>query len=167
MRTEPEIKSVIEKYADTVRRLCFVYLKNREDTEDVFQTVFLKYACYIKSFKSSEHEKAWIIRVTINQCKDCLKNSFRKNTVSIESIANPDGLSQFRLTPESSSVIEAVQELPEKYRVPVYLFYIEGYSAVEIGKMLDKNVNTVYTSLKRGRDTLREKLLKGGGEYEK
>ena len=68
MRSEPETIRVTERYSDTVRRLCAVYLKNEADTEDIFQTVFLKYVLGSVSFEGDEHEKAWFIRVTINAC---------------------------------------------------------------------------------------------------
>ena len=66
MRSEQEVNSAIERYAGTVRRLCTVYLKNDADTEDIFQTVFLKYVLCPIAFRDQEHEKAWLIRVTIN-----------------------------------------------------------------------------------------------------
>ena len=76
MRSEQEINSAIDRYADTVRRLCVLHLKNSADTEDIFQTVFLKYALHTKPYESEEHEKAWFIRVTINACKDLLRSFF-------------------------------------------------------------------------------------------
>ena len=161
MRTETEIINAMDVYSDTVRRLCFVYLKNHADTEDIFQTVFIKYAYSDKEFESEEHEKAWIIRVTINQCKDLLKSFFRKNTVSIQAMEAIDSLPEFQVSDGHSKVLEAVASLPKKYRVPIYLHYIEGYSAIEIGNMLQKNVNTIYTNLSRGRNLLRE-ILEGG-----
>ena len=81
MRSEQEAIRAIERYSDTVRRLCAVHLKNDADTEDIFQTVFLKYVLSSVSFENEEHEKAWFIRVTINACKDLLKNFFRRHTV--------------------------------------------------------------------------------------
>ena len=77
MRCEEEVNRAIEKYADTVRRICIVHLKNNADTEDIFQTVFLKYVLSSVSFESEEHEKAWFICVTVNACKDLLKSFFR------------------------------------------------------------------------------------------
>lgn len=74
MRSEQEVNRAIEQYSDTVRRLCLIHLKNDADTEDIFQTVFLKYVLSSVSFESKEHEKAWFIRVTINACKDLLKS---------------------------------------------------------------------------------------------
>ena len=77
MRSEEEACRAIDRYADTVRRICMVHLKNYSDTEDIFQTVFLKYVLHTAPFDSPEHEKAWIIRVTINACKDFLKSTKR------------------------------------------------------------------------------------------
>lgn len=157
MKTEHEISRAIDRYADTVRRLCMIYLKNHADTEDIFQNVFLKYALSSDSFASAEHEKAWIIRVTINSCKDLLKSFFRSRTVSLDKVMDrPDETS-----PENREVLEAVLSLPAKYRSVVYLHYYEGYTAPEISRITGKNVNTVYTHLNRSRQLLRKKL---GGE---
>lgn len=147
----------MEHYADTVKRLCMVHLKNAADTEDIFQTVFLKYALSSAEFESREHEKAWFIRVTINACKDLLKSFFRSRTVPLEELAElPADMSE-----DKREVMEAVLSLPDKYKEAVYLHYYEDYTAPEIGRILGKNVNTVYTLLNRARQMLREKL---GGE---
>ena len=74
MRSEEELNRAMELYSNTIRRLCMIHLKNYADTEDIFQTVFLKYVLSSVSFENEEHEKAWFIRVTINACKDLLKN---------------------------------------------------------------------------------------------
>lgn len=76
MRSEQEVTRAIEQYSDMVRRLCMIHLKNYADTEDIFQTVFLKYVLSSAAFENEEHEKAWFIRVTINACKDLLRNFF-------------------------------------------------------------------------------------------
>jgi RNA polymerase sigma factor, sigma-70 family len=154
MRGEQEVNRALERYSDTVRRLCMVHLKNYEDSEDIFQTVFLKYVLSSVSFESEEHEKAWFIRVTINACKDLLKNFFRSHTVSLDEIIEQPAL----LPPENREVMEAVLSLPEKYRDVIYLHYYEEYTAPQISRILGKNVNTVYTLLNRSRQLLREKL---------
>lgn len=160
MRSEEEANRAVEKYADTVRRICIVHLKNHADTEDIFQTVFLKYVLSSVSFESEEHEKAWFIRVTVNACKDLLKSFFRSRTVSLdEIIEKPSEMPQ-----DNREVLEAVLELPEKYRDVVYLYYYEEYTAPEISRILGKKENTVYTLLKRARKILKDKL--GGDEYE-
>ena len=83
MRSEADAVRAVEQYADTVRRICMIHLKNYADTEDIFQTVFLKYVLSSVSFESKEHEKAWIIRVTVNACRDLLKSFFRSRTVPL------------------------------------------------------------------------------------
>ena len=160
MRSEQEANRAIETYADTVRRLCMIHLKNSSDTEDIFQNVFLKYILSSTVFENEEHEKAWIIRVTINECKDLLKNFFRSHVVSIDEIL---GLCA-EDTSETGEVLEAVLSLPAKYRDVIYLYFYEEYSAVEIGKILSKNVNSVYTLLSRAKGLLRDKL--GGEDFE-
>ncbi len=159
MRSSGEVDRAIDLYADTVRRLCMIYLKSYDDTEDIFQNVFIKYLLSSAEFKSPEHEKAWIIRVTINECKDFLKSFFRKRSIPL------DEIQELRAdAPESSGeVLDAVMSLPQKYKDAVYLHYYEGYSAAEIAKLLRKNVNTIYTNLARARELLRERL---GDDFE-
>lgn len=147
----------MDRYADMVRRLCLIHVKNQADSEDVFQTVFVKYVLSSAVFENDEHEKAWFIRVTINACRDLLRSFFRSRTVPLEELID--------LPAEESNtkeVLGAVLELPEKYRDVVYLHYFEGYTALEIGQLTKKNVNTVYSLLTRSKELLREKL--GGDE---
>lgn len=160
MRSEQEVNRAVEQYSDMVRRLCMIHLKNYADTEDIFQTVFLKYVLSSVSFENEEHEKSWFIRVTINTCKDLLKSFFRSRVTSLDDIIEQSA----ELPPDHREVLEAVLSLPQKYRDVVYLHYYEDYSAPQISRILGKNVNTVYTLLTRSKQMLREKL--GGDEYE-
>lgn len=157
MRSEAEVTQAIEAYSDTVKRICLLHLKNHADTEDIFQTVFLKYALSPVVFESDQHEKAWLIRVTINACKDLLKSFFRTHTVPLDALVE-------QAAPEQEShreVLEAVLKLPQKYRSVIYLHYYEGYTAPQMGEILHKNVNSVYTLLTRAKKLLKEQL---GGE---
>ena len=97
MRSEEDANRAVDFYGDTVRRICMIHLKNMTDTEDIFQTVFLKYVLHTAPFDSPEHEKAWIIRVTVNACKDLLKSFFHTRTVSLDALT------------------ETSQEIPEDY----------------------------------------------------
>ena len=160
MRSEQEAIRAIERYSDTVRRLYLLHLKNDADTEDIFQTVFLKYVLSSVSFQDEEHEKAWFIRVTINACKDLLKSFFRSHTVSLEEVMEQPA----QLSPDHRDVLDAVLSLPPKYRNVVYLHYFEDYTAPQISRILHKNVNTIYTLLTRSKQMLRERL--GGDGYE-
>ena len=160
MQSEAEVNRAVEKYADMVQRICFYHLKNRADTEDVFQNVFLKYMLQEEPFQSEEHEKAWLARVAINACRDYLKSFFRRNVVSLETVYEMEAV----VPEDHREVLEAVLSLPDKYKDVIYLHYYDGYSAAEIGKILGKRENTVYSLLSRGRKLLKEKL--GGDEYE-
>ena len=149
MKSEEEAGRAIEQYADAdmVRRICMIHLKNYEDAEDIFQTVFLKYVLRSEPFDSPEHEKAWIIRVTVNACRDLLKSFFRSRTVALDQlIEKPQDMPE-----DHSDILEAVLELPARFRDVVYLHYYEGYSAPEIA-------NTVYTLLARARQLLKTRL---------
>lgn len=154
MRSEQEINAAIDRYADTVRRLCMIQLKSYADTEDIFQNVFLKYALSSRSFESPEHEKAWFIRVTINACKDLIKSFFHSRTVSLDQLMEQPG----QLLEDHREVLEAVISLPRKYREVIYLHYYEGYTAPQISEILGKNTNTVYTLLARSKNLLKERL---------
>ncbi len=159
MRNDNEAAMAIEKYADTVKRICFVYSKNESDTQDIFQNVFLKYVMSDIVFDSEEHEKAWIIRVTINSCKDFLKSMFRKITVPLEDAENLVFKEQ-----STSELLDVMKTLPQNYRTVLYLFYYEKYTAVEIANMMKKKTNTIYTWLSRAKELMKEKL--GGEDFE-
>lgn len=156
MRSNAEVRRVINLYADTVKRLCMIYLKNEADTEDIFQTVFLKYFESNVVFENETHEKAWIIRVTINCCKDLLRNFFRSKTISFEEYIRQQPGEE--VSGQDFMILEAVLSLPAKYRNVIYLYYYEGYSAQEISEILKKNVNTIYTWLTRAKKKLKAEL---------
>lgn len=158
MRSAEDLSRAMEEYADMVRRICFVHLKNRHDTEDIFQDVYLKYLLTETPFENSAHEKAWFIRVTINACTDLLRYLSRRKYVPLEVISEEsEGLDS-----ASAEILETVLKLPDKYRNVIYLYYYEGYSALEIAGILRKKENTVYTWLSRARELLKEEL---GGEW--
>lgn len=160
MRSEQEVNRAVEQYSDMIRRLCMIYLKSYADTEDIFQTVFLKYVLSSVSFENEEHEKAWFIRVTVNACKDLLKSFFHSRVVSLEEILEQS----VEIKEDYREVLEVVLSLPKKYREVIYLYYYEEYTAPEISRILGKKVNTIYTLLNRAKQMLRNRL--GGGEDE-
>lgn len=158
MKSEADLNRAVEAYGDMVRRICFVHLKNRHDTEDVFQNVYLKYLLHENSFESGEHEKAWFARVAINACTDWLRYLSRRKWVPLE-VVDEESES---LDSSAAGVLETVLKLPEKYRNVIYLYYYEEYTAVEIARILGKKENTVYTWLSRAKELLRDRL---GGEW--
>ena len=153
MRTEPEMERAIARYADMVRRICFLHVYDHFDTEDLFQTVFLKYALYPGEFREEEHEKAWLIRVTLNACNDLKRRWSRRPTTPLEAIEELPAEST-----EQRDVLSAVLALPPKYRDAIYLHYYEGYPVARVAEIMRQKENTVSSWLMRGRDKLRESL---------
>lgn len=158
MKSAEDLNRAMETYADMVRRICFIHLKNRYDSEDVFQNVYMKYLLHEGSFDSIEHEKAWFARVTINACTDWLRYLSRRKWVPLEVVDEE----KENLNDSSAELLETVLTLPEKYRNVIYLYYYEEYSAVEIAQILGKKENTIYTWLSRAKEILRNNL---GGEW--
>jgi len=151
--TEREFAVKLEMHKNTVYRLAFSYLKNIQDAEDVTQEAFLKfYRCDI-DFPAAENEKAWLIRVTINMCKNHLRSSKLKKFVPFYDNTAVEEMSVFM---ESDlETLDLLEALSPKYRAVMYLFYYERYRTAEIAKMLGKNENTIRIQLKRGREQLK------------
>ena len=155
--SQQEVERLVNTYSNMVLRLSYSYLKSIYDAEDICQIVFLKLMTVGTVFESPAHEKAYIIRLTINACKNELK-AFRRNLVSIDEMADTtvQGI-------PSTDVLDAVMELPRKYREAIFLFYYEGYSIGEIAQLLGRSESAVAAHLSRGRKQLRTML---GEEYE-
>ena len=118
-----EAERLVNAYSDLILRLSYTYLKSTQDGEDIVQTVLLKLLTGDRAFDSPEHEKAWVIRAAVNACKDELR-AYRRRAAPLE-----DAEQAPAPEPPRSDVLDAVMELPEKYRTAIYLFYYEGYSA--------------------------------------
>lgn len=145
-----------EKYTDTVYRIAVHNTQSVADAEDITQEVFQKLLEKSSPIRGEEHLKAWLIRVTINLCHD-----FNRKISRLEVVDSP--VADEPVTYDNS-VLEAVKSLPENYRNAIYLHYYEGYTAKEIGKILNAKESTVLSWLSRGRDTLKDML--GGFEDE-
>lgn len=145
-----EYKIIVEQYSDMVTRVAIMNVKNIDDAKDCYQDVFMKLYCCNKKFDSPEHIKAWLIRVTINECKDYQKQFWKRNIDIDEVIVGKQD--------EKLVILPLVMKLTSKYRNVLYLYYYEGYSTNEIAKILKKNCNTVKSYLIRGRKLLKKKL---------
>lgn len=144
-------------FSSTVARAAFAYLKNTADAEDITQEVFLTLLEKRPSFENEEHLKAWLIRVAVNKSKNALKSSWFSRTQPLYE-ALP------ALSAEENETLSCVLSLDEKYRIPIHLFYYEGYSIEEIAGILHLKPATVGTRLARGRARLKHML--GGTENE-
>ena len=132
--------------------------KNKEDAEDIAQEVFISYVKAKPAFESAEHEKAWLLRVTINRCKSFFRSAWQRKTTGLE-----DDFPDTPFTPDETAVVEAVNRLPKKYRQVIYLYYIEGYATGEIAAILEMPQNTVLSQLARARKLLKTALK---GEFD-
>ncbi len=156
-RTGKEIAEIYNRQVDTVYRICFSFLKNTADTEDMVQDTFLRLMSSGILFQSEEHEKAWLIVTASNLCKDSLKRAWRKQE-PLEDYEQSLSQPPF----EINEVLEAVLQLPPDQKVPVYMYYYEGYSTQEIAAYLRCPHATVRTRLSRARRKLKQKL---GGDF--
>lgn len=153
MINDEQFTRLVRRYIDTVFRVALNYLKNPADAEDVTQITFEKLLKEKRPFEGDEHVRAWLIRVAVNECKKLLRSPWRK-TEPIEDYLTAVAFDN----PAHSELYRAVMGLPKKYRITIYLHYYEGYSTVEIGKILHIPKNTVCSHLKRGRELLRKEL---------
>lgn len=141
------IKYAVNRYSGMICRIAFQYVKNKSDAEDITQDVLLS---LLKQdvFFEGEHLKAWLIRVTINKCKNFLKSSNQRKSVPLEK-------AEYLLTQNETLFLDEVHNLPEDDRNVLYLFYYEGYSAKEIAKILFKKEDAVFKHLSRAREKLK------------
>jgi len=156
-RTGKEITEIYNRQVDTVYRICFSFMKNVPETEDMVQETFLRLISSPVVFQSETHEKAWLIVTASNLCRDTLKKWWRKS----ENIDDPTlGLKQPPF--EINEVLSAILELPHDQKTVVYMYYYEGYSTADIASYLRCPHATVRSRLSRARKNLKMKL---GGDF--
>ena len=154
LNKEKYLEMMIEKYSDMIYRLALTRTKSKENSEDVYQEVFLRLSKKMPDFESEEHEKAWLIKVTINCSKNLLNSAFLRYTTEMKE----DFVFE---TKERQDIYYAVQELPLKYRTIIHLYYYEGYKINEISNILNIKENTIKSRLARAREKLKEKVEGG------
>ena len=152
--TDEKFLQAYDMFRNTVFSVIYSYTKSADDAAELSQDTFIRLYTYDGLFYSDEHMKAWLIRVAINICN----NHFRSRK-HISSSPVPEDLPSEEQQ-EIDELINVVMELPEKYRLPIHLFYYEEYSITEISEILGLNESTVKTRLKRGRDKLKKVLRK-------
>lgn len=146
----PDAQRAVCEYGNSLYRLCSVMTGNREDADDAVQECFLRYVEKAPDFNDGEHEKAWLIRVASNICKDILRKRKHQSFVSLDEIRN------FGICEDNAQILELLISLEEKYRIVIHLHYVEGYKAREIASMLGISEAAVKKRLQRGREALRE-----------
>ena len=151
----------VRRYSGMILRLCFTYSLGRADAQDICQNVFLKLLQSDRRFDSEGETRAFIIRMTVNECKDVLKSGWRRRSVPLDELIEREV--PF-LPEENTGVLAAVQRLPVKYREAVYLYYYEGYNAEEIAAMVGAKPAAVRQRLARAREKPRKELEGSGYE---
>lgn len=167
LRTDESIDNIIDMYLPMIYRLALSNVKNNSDAEDISQDVLFKYIKLNPDFECEEHRKNWFISVTVNQCRDFYKSSWRKCLQEIS--VNQEDIKTMDLSHKSEVKIDihnAMIKLPLKYRTIIHLFYYEEMPVEQISRVLEIKLSTVKMRLKRGRDKLKKYLEEGGFYFE-
>ncbi len=143
------IEKTVLKYSNMLYKICIVMLCNEQDAQDAVQDTFCRYLEKRPEFKGTEHEKAWLIRVATNICRDMLRFQARHPKIAI------DDLSHRLAAPEQTETFIELLELPPKLKIVIYLHYVDGYSVKEIAGILKISESAVKKRLQRGRMSLR------------
>lgn len=149
-----EFEDAVRQYQDMVYRIAFQYFGNGADAEDITQDAFVKLYTWKEPFEGAEHLRRWLIRVTVNLCKDVLKSPWRKRRASMDALSDMPVFQE----PEEDALYREVLRLPEKYRVVLELFYYEELSTKEIAEVLNVRRSAVTTRLFRARELLKQRL---------
>lgn len=149
-----DIERILDIHGDTLYRLCFVMLGSAADAEDAVQEVLVKYWCKTPKFADTDHEKAWLLKVAANQCRDMLRFRTRHRHITLEQLqlAAPEA--------EDPAILEALMALPEKYRLVMTLHYVEEYPVAQIAAIIGRTPSAVKMRLQKGRQLLKEAYRK-------
>ncbi len=151
---QSEFLVAAEKYKDMIFRIALNYFGNTYDADDMVQDTLVKLYINRKPFESEEHLRAWLIRVTVNTCKNTLRMPWRKKQVALEELSATLSFEQ----PEQSELFQYVLSLPEKYRMVLYLFYYEDLTVKQIAGVMKLTETAVTTRLNRSRNQLKKNL---------
>lgn len=149
-RPADELERVMQTYGNMLFRIALITLGNASDAEDAVQDTLIKYMQKAPKFREREHEKAWLIKVVSNTCKDALRFRSRHQTEDIEEIQ------EFSKEASDTGILEALMNLPEKFRVVLTLYYVEEYSIETIAKVIGRTTSAVKMRLQKGRKLLEE-----------
>lgn len=149
MDSEKGIREAVVKYSDMLYKICIVILCNEQDVQDAIQDTFCRYLEKKPDFRDEEHEKAWLIRVATNICRDMIRFRIRHPKISI------DGLEDSLAAPEQKETLRELLELPVRQKTVIYLHYVEGYHIREIADILGITEGAVKMRLQRGKEQMR------------
>lgn len=150
---QSSVQRIFEEYGEMLYKICIVMLKNAHDAEDAVQDVLIKYMVKKPVFDTDSYEKAWLIRVAMNLCKDRLRFKRKHPQIDIESLHTT-----YAEESEERKVLEMLMNMPPRYKEILLLYYFEEYKSHEIGRMLRITESAVRKRLERGRNILKKSL---------
>lgn len=157
MGLEKDIREAVIKYSDILYKICIVILCNEQDVQDAIQDTFCRYLEKKPDFRDEDHEKAWLIKVATNICRDMIRFRIRHPKVCIDEVEH------MLVAPEQREILRELLELPVKQKTVIYLYYVEGYHIKEISNILGITESAVKTRLLRGRKQMRDMVSIEGG----
>lgn len=153
-----EFNKTYEKYKTILYRIAFTYVKNNQDAEDLLQEVFIKRMYSAPEFESEEHEKRWMIRITVNMAKNYVKSFWNRNKLALDELLESSEVLQWQFNEEERDIFSEIMKLPEKQRIAIYLHYFEGYTCKEVADILKCKESAVKMRLQKGRELLKVSL---------
>lgn len=157
MDIEKNIREAVIKYSDMLYKICIVILCNEQDVQDAIQDTFCRYLEKKPDFRDEEHEKAWLIKVATNICRDMIRFRIRHPKIAIDEVEN------ILVAPEQRETLKELLELPVKQKTVIYLHYVEGYPVKDIADILGITESAVKSRLLRGRKQMRDMVSMEGG----
>ena len=157
------VERLIEDYGQDVLKIAYLYVKDQQLAEDIFQEVFYKVMKNYHKFEHLSSEKTWLIRITINTCKDLLRTSWLRRVTTFGTLEEQNQTQYeqpFDMTQSESNneLYEMIMKLPQRYKEVILLFYYEDFSYDEMAKILNIPKGTVQSRLARGREKLKKMM---------
>ena len=149
--TAQQLEDAYDAYGTAVYRLAMTFMGRYADAEDITQETFCRLLYHAPAFADENHKKRWLLQVAANLCRNQLKGFWRKRVTQLDETIPA-------IAPEKLEALNAVIALPEKYKLPIHLYYYEGYSVAEIAEILKLGQLAVKMRLKRGHELLKIEL---------
>lgn len=152
--TETDVKRIVDKYGNMLFKICLIILCNEYDAEDAVQDTIIKYLTKSPTFHDAEHEKAWLITVATNRCKNMRRFNFMRQHIDISD------LQLYSKDVENYGLLDLLMKLPNKHKTVLLLYYVEGYKVDELVTILNISASAIKKRLQRGRELIRERYRK-------
>lgn len=162
MGHEDAYRQVVEAYGSKLLRTCYLILRDRDEAEDVVQETFIKVFHKMDTFKENSSLYTWIYTIALNISRDRLRKKQDMITLEDDFVGNDDVETQVEMSIDRELLRKELFKMNQLYREVMVLFYFEELSIKEISELLNEKEGTIKSKLSRGRNILRQGLLKGG-----